>query len=232
MGLVDLLYPPRCLGCDLVAEGEGLLCGACMAGLVAAPEPGCGACAAVVETGELRCRRCRELPPPFEAVVVGHAFAGPLAEAIPRWKYRGRPEHGGGLIELAEPTWRRGLAVRGPFDLAIPIPLGEVRLAERGFNQAVRLADGLARLGGPRVETERLLRRDEAGSQVGTGAAGRAERMAEAFRVVDPAGQLRGASIALVDDVVTTGSTLRAAALQLKGAGAARVVAFALARAI
>jgi ComF family protein len=111
----------------------------------------------------------------------------------------------------------------------VAVPLGQARLRARGYDQAARLADHLARASGaPRLR--RALRRvKETPPQVGRSRAGRAANLAGAF-VADP-DRVAGRDLVLVDDVVTTGATVEAAARALRQAGARRVTVVALARA-
>ncbi|MEO7333617.1 MAG: phosphoribosyltransferase family protein [Gemmatimonadota bacterium] len=112
----------------------------------------------------------------------------------------------------------------------MPVPLAPKRLATRGYNQAERLAAALGRLTGLEVVDAALARRRETPTQTALTPEGRRANMAGAF-----AGEgVRGRTVVLVDDVLTTGATLGACAEALRVAGAARVdaVTFARARAV
>jgi len=113
-------------------------------------------------------------------------------------------------------------------DLVLPLPLAPRRLAERGFNQALLLARALAP---GKTEALLLLRLRETGTQTSLDRKARRANVRDAFGV-DPlrARELRGRSVVLVDDVMTSGASLHAAAQALRRAGAARVAAVVLAR--
>jgi ComF family protein len=113
-------------------------------------------------------------------------------------------------------------------DLVLPMPLAPRRLAERGFNQALLLARALAR---DKTEAQLLLRLRETGSQAALDRAARAANVRDAFGV-EPlrAGELKDKSVVLVDDVMTSGASLHAAAMAVRRAGARRVAAVVFAR--
>ena len=143
-----------------------------------------------------------------------------------------------------EPAWARHLApllvdtpglpeLLDEVDLIVPIPLSPARLRERGYNQAWELTRALRRLLPGKAEAlpDLLRRRPQAAVQHELERAQRFANMAQAYAVV-PARQshLRQCHVLLIDDVMTTGATLEAAAAVLLEAGAARVSALVLAR--
>ena len=216
--LLDLLYPPRCAACG----GPG--------------EPFCAACAEAIVEVEAACPRCGRPgraavcgaclahPPPFTALRAGGLFGGPLADAIHALKYGDRPA-------LARPLGRWLAARAAPPSGAwvVAVPLGRRRRLARGYDQAGRLAEQLARAtGAPRL-TGALTRVRETPPQVGRSRAARAANVAGAF-AADPR-RVAGRDLVLVDDVVTTGATAAAAAAALLAAGARQVTVVALARA-
>lgn len=150
---------------------------------------------------------------PADTLVLGLKYGGRLALAD--WmasrlaaSLRQRPEH----------------RVPGAPQLVAAVPLGSARLAERGFNQSWEIARRLARRLRLPAHATVLTRARETRSQTALAPAGRERNVAGAFAVA-PWANLDGAHVLLVDDVMTTGATLSAAALALKRAGAARVTA-------
>jgi ComF family protein len=116
-------------------------------------------------------------------------------------------------------------------ELVLPVPLSRQRLAERGYNQAWELARRVARLAGLPARADVLLRPLETAHQAALDRAERQRNLRRAF-MVDPRQRavLQGRRVALVDDVMTTGTTVREAAAALTRAGAASVQVWVLAR--
>ena len=154
------------------------------------------------------------------------AYEGNLRRLIHLLKYDG-------MRPLARPLAARLgalLAETPPVDLIVPVPLNRWRLWSRGFNQAELLAAELSRLSGVPFAAGVLRRRRATRSQTGLSIEQRRENVRGAFEVRRPQ-RIAGRSVALLDDVITTGATLAACAEALKQAGATRVVGLALARA-
>jgi competence protein ComFC len=127
----------------------------------------------------------------------------------------------GPLIQmLDESTW--------PLDLIIPVPLGVARLKERGYNQSGLIARPLARETGLRYSPRALARVRETRSQVGLSLDQRKENVRGAFQA--SSNLVAGKNVLIVDDVMTTGSTLEACAVALLQAGAMQVYGLTLAR--
>jgi ComF family protein len=201
-GFLDALAPPSCAACD--APSGHTFCDAC------------GAISAATVTAELD---------GVPLLVVGE-YAPPLSTAITRFKYSGRAELSRCLARLLVPAIERLGLPRGT--VLVPVPLHARRLATRGYNQAALLAQDLAH--GSRLACDpRLLRRvRETERQVGKS---RAERLTNASGAFELRRGSRSADLVLVDDVVTTGSTVRACAQALAEGGANLLGVVALARA-
>jgi ComF family protein len=200
--LLDMLSPPGCAACD--APGTfAPFCRACGVPLVS---EGAHTIASV------------------PLLVVG-SYATPLSEAISRLKYGNRPELSPALARLLLPRLQ---AARLPADAVLaPVPLHPRRLATRGYNQAALLARDLATLSGRRQEARLLARVRDTPRQVGQARLERVANVDGAFRVRSQ----RPGRVVLVDDVVTTGSTVRACAQALRAKGFELTAVVALARA-
>jgi ComF family protein len=227
MSLLDIVFPPRCVACGELLQQPMPLCAPCHATLLPAPQPGCVRCAEPVDGEDESCPRCTASPPPFERIHAAFAFAGAMAEAIPRFKYEDRPFLAAPLVSLALPALLP--ALQGCEAIA-PIPLHDARLRERGFDQALLLAEELARAVNLPLERRLLKRLKQTEHQVGAPRARRAENLAGAFEATRAASTLK--RVVLVDDVVTTTATARDAARALREAGVEMIRVVALARAI
>jgi len=204
----------------LLCGGEGgpeLLCAACIAELPALPRS-CPRCALPSPAAAL-CGSCLNHPPHFDATLALWRYEFPCDGLVQALKYRAR-------LALAG-FFARSLASRTipESDLIVPMPLHPRRLAERGFNQALEIARHLGRPIAPRG----VLRVKHTPPQTELPYEERAKNVRGAFLCkLD----LSGASVAVLDDVMTTGATLNELARALKRAGAARVENLVIARTV
>ena len=221
--MLSWLFRPQCAACGVAAS---TLCEPCAETLVELG-PACPRCAEPSERAQL-CVRCARTPLPLAQILVPWRFGGQLASAIRRLKFAHRAHIARDLAPLWAPLLAAAVATHDA--LVIPIPLHWRRRLRRGYDHAWLLAHHAcrsARLAPPRA----LLQRIRASPPQSTlGAAERRANLDGAFRVRDPR-PVSGRTIILVDDVVTTGATLAAAARPLVVAGAELVIAVALARA-
>jgi len=167
-----------------------------------------------------RCDACAG-DSPIDATLTLGDYAEPFDRLVLRLKFAGRlPAAGWIATQMAARAQASGCTP----DLLVPVPLAPGRLAERGFNQAWEIAHPLARLLGVAASPAVLARRRDTVSQRALDLSARQANLQDAFVVAEPR-QLDGLHIGLVDDVMTTGATLREAARVLKAHGAARVTA-------
>jgi ComF family protein len=229
LGLLDLILPRACAGCGaLLREPTAVgLCARCMLGIIPIVPPFCSCCALPYATagGENHlCERCLRDPPPFTTVHAVGLFDEELRQLIHSFKYDGRFQLDQALGRLLVQV----LPAVGTFDLLVPVPLHPSRLRERSYNQALLLARILARRTGKKV-LPRLLRRIRATPpQQGLTAEARRRNLQGAFALQ---GELAGERVLLVDDVLTTGATVRECSRVLLDGGAADVRVAVLARA-
>lgn len=220
-------WPSQCAVCR--SWQGGTLCETCLHAF-AAPRQRCRRCALPLHGQAVACGECLKTPPPFAATVAAVDYAFPWNGLIASLKFRGGVEHAGALAQmLAGAVQRSGEAMP---DLIVPVPLATARLRERGHNQAWELARRAARAWRLPAQADALARCHDTTSQLSLPRLQRLSNLRGAF-VVTPQGRPRiaGRSIALVDDVMTTGATATEAALTLLRGGAGEVQVWVLARA-
>lgn len=213
--------------CEVCRQwGSARLCADCR-GRFAAPVARCASCALRLGGGAVRCGECVRQPPPQQHAVCVADYDFPWDRLIADFKFQGRVDLAGTLATLLADA----SADVPPPDLVLPVPLAPRRLAERGYNQAWELARRVARRRGVPARADVLLRAVETAHQADLPRAERLANLRAAF-VVDARRRerLQGRRVALVDDVMTTGATVREAAAALLRAGAAAVDVWVLAR--
>lgn len=231
--LLDLLLPPRCLACGAVVAAEAPLCGSCWAQLRFLAPPLCTCCGLPFEHDlgpDALCGDCARERPPYERARAVFRYDEASRGLILAFKHGDRLE--------AVPAFSRWLATAGAellaeAELLVPVPLHRRRLFTRRYNQSALLALALGRLSGLPVDTRSLRRRRNTPSQGRLRPGQRRRNVAGAFAVApDRNPEIAGRRILLIDDVLTTGATLEAAAKTLLTAGAAQVDCLTLARVI
>jgi ComF family protein len=222
--LLQALWPPCCLVCGERGDRGRDLCAAC-AGALPSLRIACPTCALPLPLPAPACGACLGDVPPLAAVHAAFVYTRPLDRLLPRFKFHGDLAAGRLLAQLladACAEWARP-------DALVPIALHRTRLRQRGYDQALELARPVAHRHGIVLCPQLLVRhRATAPQSAQADAATRRRNLRDAFSV--PAGAALPAHVALVDDVMTTGATLHAAAKALRRAGVARVDAWVCAR--
>jgi ComF family protein len=218
-----LLWPSRCLACGEHGEEALDLCAACLRAL---PwnQCACPRCAMPLPVPAAACGTCLQRPPPLALVHAACVYAPPLDRLLPRFKFHHDLAAGRLLAQLMADA----CSVLPRPEALVPIPLHRARLRQRGYDQALELAKPLARaLQLPLIE-DLLIRRRATAAQSELDAVARRRNLRNAFVVRDD--HALPAHVVLIDDVMTTGATLHAAANALLRAGVARVDAWVCAR--
>jgi len=220
---LDLIFPPRCAGCDQWGER---FCASCQEQTKLVSSPICQICGEPIPGGENAiCPRCRASQIYYSAIRSWAYFEGPLQKAIHKLKYRKDL----GLSEiLAQPMIQLLAEQKWQIDLITAIPLDENRQRERGFNQSLYLARPIAWSNEVMIKPSAIRRTKITRSQVGLSLEERKMNVADVFSAKQEL--VSGKSILVVDDVVTTGSTINSCAAALAKAGALHIYALTLAR--
>jgi len=228
---LDMLLPPRCLGCGEPVSQAGTLCAACWRGITFLGAPCCARCGLPFDIDHghsTLCGQCVRQEPVFTRARAAMRYDEASRKLILAFKH-------GDRLHLAPAfgPWlkRAGAELLEDADLVLPVPLHWTRLFARRYNQAALLAQALRTVGGPPIAADWLIRKRRTPSQGKQGAASRHRNVAGAF-ALRPGRDVKGKKLVLIDDVFTTGATVSECAKVLKRAGAARVDVLTLARTV
>ena len=219
----SLFFGGSCYLCRGAARG--MLCESCDADLPRITSgPGADRCprCALSSPGDAVCGRCLTQPPAYDATTAALAYAFPADVLVQALKFRG---------ELALAPFLGDLLSKiissKDVNCIVPVPLSSERLRSRGYNQALEIARHVARATGTRLATDACRRSRDTAVQMDLPFAQRVRNVRGAFECPRLVG---GATVAVLDDVMTTGATLNEVAAALKRAGAGRVVNWVVAR--
>ncbi len=231
--VADLILPPVCLHCHEPVSDHGVLCASCWGDIAFITPPFCDRLGTPLDfCGEdiaISTAALRD-PPPYDRTRAVARFGGVMRNLIHGFKYSDRHEASDMLAR-----WMRkaGADVLNDADALIPVPLHPTKLWRRRYNQAAILAQKLSVLTGKPADIFSLRRIRATESQVGLSQDDRIGNVAAAFAVAPGyETKISGKRIVLIDDVITTGSTLNACTLALMKAKAKSVDCLALALAI
>jgi len=227
---LDAVLPPRCLACGEIVADDGVLCAACWKEMAFLGPPHCACCGLPFEYAEQHgalCGACVGDPPPFDRARSVLRYDEASRGLVLSFKHGDRTHMAPGFA-----TWMRrvGAELLADADYLVPVPLHWTRLFLRRYNQSALLARAIRAQGGPPVAPDWLRRAKRTRSQGELGREGRFSNVRGAFRLTKGR-EVRGLRLVLVDDVLTTGATVRECARVLRRAGAARVDVLTVARA-
>ena len=228
--LIDIVVPPLCLACHMPMAGHDTLCPECWRQIDFIRPPLChrlGLPLAYDAGSETLSALAIAEPPVYGRARAVARYDGVMRHLIHDLKFRDRPD--------ALKLFGRWLAGAGrelieAADVLVPVPLHRMKLVRRRFNQAAMLAHEVSKLTGRPTAPLALIRTRATTSQLGLSRDQRQSNVKGAFAVpARHAAEIAGRRVLLVDDVITTGATVSAAAKALKAKGAARVDVLALA---
>jgi len=228
---INVLLPPRCLGCGAAVTRAGTLCAECWRGLTFLGRPCCDACGAPFDFDlgqSALCGACARERPVFDRARAALRYDEASRKLILGFKHGDRLH----MAPAFGPWLRRaGEELLGDADLAVPVPLHWTRLFTRRYNQAAMLANNLHAAGGPPVAVDWLIRRRRTPPQGYGNREARRRNVAGAF-ALRPGRSVKGLKLVLIDDVFTTGATVTECAKVLRRDGAARIDVLTLARTV
>lgn len=230
--ILSFFFPHACAGCGAVMgmRAEDPICDECISQITKQPEHSCVRCGLPLPDGGAQCPACRMLKGAAvcERIIPLGVYENRLRTIITAFKYRNRDFLAAPLARLLS-TRLLEVFPPGHIDMVVPVPMHGLKRFFRGYDQAAVLADEMAKCLNVPAVPRVLVRSRMTMPQSFLGRSGRQRNMAEAFRI-RCAGAVAGKQVVLIDDVCTTGSTVRACAAVLKKAGARRVIAAVLAR--
>lgn len=225
--LINWLLPSMCILCANPAQNNDYFCEGCYKDLPILPHK-CEQCARFLRHEGLKCGDCLNHPPAFSQTHALFPYQFPVNQLITRLKFQHKliyaKAFGEAMAERVKNSWYVDKTLP---DLIIPIPLHEQRLRERGFNQALEIARPLAQ----RLKIEldyQGVKRDKSTLQQSSLA--RKMREGNTRHAFSASRDYQGLTIALLDDVVTTGFTVRECAKVLREHGAQKVEVWCCAR--
>lgn len=227
---VHLLYPPRCLLCDSAGVDDADLCEHCYQQLPF-NKTACVTCALPLPSNTSAgaiCGRCQKKPPLYDEAFSVFGYEQPMVWLIQQLKFNEKLAHVRLLGELvADSDCVKKIAELEDVCI-LPVPLHKKRLRQRGFNQSIELARALSKKTGWSMELHCVQRIRDTTAQTGLDAKARRKNIRGAFEVVEALSQKH---VLIVDDVVTTGSTVNELSRVLKKSGVEKVTVLSLARA-
>jgi ComF family protein len=250
---IDILFPPRCLVCERDLKladidskeilppfrsiweriiDERAFCPTCFSELPFIRGPVCARCGSPLSIENYQqpdiCGECLVFPPPFISAISLGFYGGSLQKSIELLKYRNQRSIArplGHLLSIVSETWIKSHAI----DVILPIPLHKKRIRERGYNQSALIARAMGSYTGLPVEIDSLIRVRNTMPQVSLRINEREKNVKGAFKVRDPE-RIKGKRVLLLDDVITTGSTIKEATKSLISSGIEEVFVITIAR--
>lgn len=229
-GCVELIFPARCCFCRTGLTGKGqVICPVCLAGIPYLQSPLCSCCGREFPDSsgsDHLCGNCLRRPPVYGQARAVVRYEAPVSHLLHRLKYAADTSTLPVLAQVVAPFVHD---FRPAADRVVPVPLFPARLKQRGLNQSLLLARIFFPEAGEALLVDALIRTRNTPAQTTLDGAARRKNLRAAFAVRHP-DAVRGRRIFLVDDVLTTGTTVSECAKALLGAGAAEICVVTVAR--
>lgn len=213
--------------CDAVGMRDRGICQGCFDDLPWNRDA-CHGCALPLPnliSGDTLCGKCQKSHPPFDRTIAPLKYEREVASLISGFKFRNRLEYGKLLTQILAGFLAEHIDHRP--ELLLPVPLHKNRLRERGYNQSLEIAHLLSKRFGIPIDFQSLQRHRDTEHQSELNYTDRRKNIKNAFTLTQP---LNIKSVALIDDVITTGETITEISLLLKREGVQQVNIWALAR--
>lgn len=231
-GLINAFLPPRCIKCGAVLADEDGLCPECFNEINFISQPYCHKCGhpfeTALRTGKMLCGSClKKIKTPFRLSRAAVHYDEASKNLLLAFKFMDKTDNAKTLakwLNLAgQDIWKEGV------DVIVPIPLHYTRLIKRRYNQSGLLASELTKLCHVPVDYTSVVRHKRTRPQVEFSGHERIKNVKGVFSVKHPE-KIKNKRVVIIDDVMTTGSTLKECALALKAAGAKSVDTLTVAR--
>lgn len=208
MGVLDILYPPRCPVCHGIVQGKEGICPSCRKRLHYINEPKCKKCGKEIEKDEQEyCRDCQRYSHAFDKGEAVFAYDQIMRRSISMFKYHNRREYARVYAREMQKHCERFLQMCAP-EVILPIPVHKHKKRQRGFNQAELVAKELGKFTGIPVDTKYLYRVGKTTPQKELTRQQRKVNLRKAFALRETGKYYE--RILLIDDIYTTGATIDA----------------------
>jgi ComF family protein len=226
--LLDLIFPPRCAICK--KKGQKMICDDCLSKVTYIKPPICRVCGKPRDkyfAGD-RCEDCSREVMPFTIARSVVLYDGVIKEAIHKFKFEGKKTLSSFLGRFLVEHLKLGEIPVKKIDVVIPLPLSRNRERQRGYNQTELLAKEISAQYPIKMDSRSLIKSKDVAPQFELSRVNRLLNIKGAFSC----SPLTGKNVLLIDDIYTTGATVREASRALKAAGAGDVYVLTLARAV
>ncbi|APG62891.1 hypothetical protein LPB140_08925 [Sphingorhabdus lutea] len=228
--IIDTILPSRCFSCGIIVSDPFALCTSCWQDVKFLTPPYCDICAMPLpfpSEEAQKCGKCLTDPPIFERIRAAVQYNDMTGKMVMRLKYAGQI----GMAVLMARQLAKYAEQEGEEALLVPVPLHWTRMLRRTYNQSALIAQHLSTITGQKYDPFILKRRVATKSLKGMSGKQRGEMVGRAFEINKAhRAKLAGATIILIDDVLTSGATSRACAKTLLKAGAKNIILLSWAR--